>query len=108
MLEDHSLGVLAEMPPKRKPSDSTTGNKRKNRSLAAVWKVKDIEALIDVLHSIHHTHSTDDNSASFKPTAWHIVAEALEKIRVAGGVKDARSCKDKWKVVSSIRTQGSW
>jgi hypothetical protein len=95
--------LLATMPPKRQGSDSTTKNKRQNHSLAAVWTVKDIELLIDVLHSIWC--STDDNSASFKPQAWTLVAEALEETHSKGGVKDARSCKDKWKTVSSYHLE---
>lgn len=88
------------MPPKQKSSDSTPQNKRKNHSLAAEWTVKDIELLIDSLHELRRTHSTDDNSASFKPQAWHIIALPLEESRTKGGVKNARSCKDKWKAVS--------
>ena len=86
--------------------DSATVNKRQNQSLTAVWTVKDIEWLIDVLHSIRSTHSTDDNSANYKPQAWHITTEALKKIHTKGGIKDAWSCKDKWKTVSFVHVQG--
>ena len=86
--------------------DSATVNKRQNQSLVAVWTAKDIEWCIDVLHSIHHTHSTNDNSASYKPQVWHITTEALKEIHTKGGIKDARSCKDKWKTVSFVRVQG--
>lgn len=95
------------MPPKRRSSDETTTNKRQNHSLAAAWTVKDIELLVDVLHTLRRTHSTDDNSASFKPQAWHIVADALKSTHSKGGPKDARSCKDKWKMVSSLDARRS-
>jgi hypothetical protein len=91
------------MPAKRQSSDSTTKNKHRNHSLAAVWTVKDIKQLIDILHTTRRTHSTDDNSASYKPQTWHIVAEALKETHTKGGIKDARSCKDKWKTVSSAQ-----
>jgi len=66
-------------------------NKRKNHNLAAEWTTEDIEVLINTLYDIRLTHGTDKNSSSFKPQAWRIVADALEKVHTKGGPKNARS-----------------
>ena len=99
----HLLSVTSTtMPSNPQPAvDSAMPNKRKNRALAAEWTASDIELLIDTLHGLCRTHGTDDHSASFKPQAWHIVAKNIEGVRSKGGPKNAQSCKDKWKAVTS-------
>ena len=91
--------------PKQKQSDNEKQNKQKNHSLAAEWTTEDIDTLIDTLHDLCCSHRTDGNSSSFKPQAWWIVVDALEKVHTKGGAKNSCSCSDKWKSVSLLEIE---
>ena len=88
-------------------------SKRKNKSEAAKWYPDDVEALINTLYTNLDKYRTDENSASFKPAVWTVVAAKLaelhdaqpekdEKDKGKGGPKTARACSDKWKTVRHI------
>jgi hypothetical protein len=78
------------------PSLAPSQSKKKERKEKARWTFDEEAKLIDVLAE------SDAPNHAFKDPVFRAAAEALLGLREKGGIKDAASCRSKWKSVCTF------
>jgi Myb/SANT-like DNA-binding domain len=100
MSSDSALFFWCTMaPPKKDDSEpeatieaeAVTCKKCKSGAEAAVWTNDDDKILLEALLNQKHAGNQADNS--FKPQAWQVVVNAMNKSVVKGALKDKILCK---------------